>query len=67
MPYVSKGAMRIQSSHLFLLINALVVRCFCVKCANTVPFGYNFDPRMALENVYTLPRIACEGLPRRED
>ena len=47
--------------------NAVNLQHFCVKCANAVPFGYNFDPSIALVNVNAWPRIACEGLPRSED
>ena len=53
--------------YLFHWSNALDIQCFCVLCANAVPFGYNFDRPLAFVNVYTLPRIACEGLPRSGD
>ena len=36
-----------------------VFLCFMCK--------FNFDRPLALVNVYTLPRIACEGLPRSGD
>ena len=47
--------------------NAVKLKRFCVKCVNAVPFGYNFDPSIALVNVNAWSRIACEGLPRSED
>ena len=47
--------------------NAVKLKRFCVKSVNAVPFGYNFDPSIALVNVNAWSRIACEGLPRSED